>query len=151
MRSQEEIKKILAGMHWQEIDDLLNYKNVWRWSKWAILIGILMWVALAAGCPQYNVYKRQLDGEAQLREAEWNRQIAIQEAEAARQSASLLAEAEVERAKGVAEANKIIADGLGGPEGYLRYIWIQSLKDDSTDVIYVPTEANIPILEAGKR
>lgn len=56
------------------------------------------------------------------------------------------AEIEVARAKGVAESNKIIASSI--TEGYLRYLWIQGLQDGSSEVIYVPTEANLPILEA---
>jgi len=30
----------------------------------------------------------------------------------------------------------------------LTYLWIQALYDESNSVIYVPTEANMPILEA---
>ncbi|UCF13226.1 MAG: hypothetical protein JSW06_02935 [Thermoplasmatales archaeon] len=43
-----------------------------------------------------------------MKEADWNRQIAIREAEAKRESAKALADAEIIRAKGVAEANEII-------------------------------------------
>lgn len=35
-------------------------------------------------------------------------------------------------------------------EGYLRYLWIDKLGAGN-QVIYVPTEAGLPILEAGKR
>ena len=44
----------------------------------------------------------------------------------------------------------IVAEGLGGPEGYLRYLWINKLGENDQDVIYIPTEAGIPILEAGR-
>lgn len=53
----------------------------------------------------------------------------------------------------MAEANRIVADGLGGPEGYLRYLYIESLKEaraQGAQVIYVPTEAGLPILEASR-
>ena len=71
------------------------------------------------------------------------------------ESAKHLARAEVERAKGVAEANKIIGEGLKGNEEYLRYLWIMSLEhvaasSNGSTVVYVPTEANLPILEAGR-
>lgn len=117
-------------------------------------LGVLFLAIVAGGlvgCPQYNVWQQGKEGEAQLRKAEQNRQIAIQEAEAVKASATLLAQAEVERAKGVAEANAIIADGLGGPEGYLRYLWINKLSENGQNVIYIPTETGMPILEAGKR
>ena len=73
------------------------------------------------------------------------------EAEAKKESARALAEAEVIRAEGVAKANSIIGESLRGNESYLRYLWIQTLNDNPQNVIYVPTEAGLPILEAGKR
>lgn len=110
------------------------------------LITLTMW-----GCPKYSVYSQGMRGEAELKRAEQNRQIAVNEAEAKRDAAKMLAEAEVERAKGVAEANKIIGESLKDNESYLRYLWVQGLQDGSSEVIYVPTEAGLPILEAGKR
>ncbi len=100
--------------------------------------------------PTYRVWQREMAGKAELAEAEWSKQIAIQEAKAKYESAIELAKAEVERAKGVAEANKIIGESLEGNESYLRYLWIQALQEDTNSVIYVPTEANLPILEAGR-
>lgn len=58
------------------------------------------------------------------------------------------AEIEVAKAEGVAEANKIISSSIT-PE-YLRYKFIEQLNDANTDIIYVPTEANLPILEAAR-
>ncbi len=106
-----------------------------------VVIGFLMWLI-----PNYNVYSRELNGKAQLREAEWNRQIAIQEAQALKESAKLKAEAEVIRAQGIAEANEIIAGSL--TDEYIKYKFVEGLNDGNTEVIYVPTEANLPILEA---
>ena len=121
-----------------------------------IILGVLLIaILLVAGCmwayPHYSVWQQGLAGEAELKRAEQNRKIAVNEAEAKRDAAKLLAEAEVERAKGVAESNKIIGEGLQGHEEYLRYLWIMSLEhaQDST-VIYIPTEGNLPVLEAGR-
>lgn len=119
--------------------------------KW-VVGGLLALVIVAmAGCPQYNVWEQGLAGKAALKRAEQDRQIAIQEAQAKKESAKMLADAEIERARGVAEANRIIGDGLKGNEEYLRYLWIEGLKGNRESVIYVPTEAGLPILEAGKR
>lgn len=109
---------------------------------------VVMWVL-----PHYNVWQSGLSGQAELERATQNRQIAVQEAEAKLASAKLLAQSEVERARGIAEANKIIAEGLGGPEGYLRWLWIDAINNpkNGTTTIYVPTEAGLPILEAGRR
>lgn len=114
-----------------------------------LVVGIF--VSLFFVWPQYRVWQRGLAGEAELKQAEWNRQILIKEAEAKEQAAKAWARAEVERAKGAAEANAILAESLGGPEGYLRWLFIDRLDEMKGQVIYLPTEAGIPILEAGKR
>ncbi len=115
--------------------------------------GLALIIASMTGCPRYNVWQQGLVGQASLARAAQDRQIAVQEAQAKKESATLLAEAEVERAKGVAAANKIIGDSLHGNDSYLRYLWITEVAANQTGktVVYVPTEANLPILEAGKR
>jgi len=101
--------------------------------------------------PQYNIYHQRAAGAAKLAEAESSRQIKIQEAHATMESAKMLAEAEIERAKGTARANEIIGNSLKNNEAYLRYLWIHNLETGNNSVIYVPCEAGLPILEAGKR
>lgn len=101
--------------------------------------------------PNYNVYSQTLEGQAMLAHAQSSKEIAVAEAKAKMESAELLAQAEVARAKGVAQANQIIGESLKNNESYLRYLWIQGLESNNPTVIYVPTEANLPILEAGKR
>jgi hypothetical protein len=98
--------------------------------------------------PHYSVWQQSMQGKAELAHAEYNRQIATCEANAKKESAKALADAEVIRAEGMAKANKIIGGSLEGNEGYLRYLWIQGLQTKSSQVIYVPTEANLPILES---
>lgn len=100
------------------------------------------------GIPTYNVWQQQKAGEAELARAEQNRQIAIQEAKAKQDAAEMLAQAEVTRAKGVAEANRIIGDSLKNNEAYLHWLWIDTLKDTKDQIIYLPTEAGIPIMES---
>lgn len=107
------------------------------------LIGLVMY-----GCPKYSVWQQALAGQAELKKAEWNRQIQIQEAHAKLEAAKHLALAEVERAKGVAQANIIIGDSLKGNEAYLKYLWIHNLEHSNSEKIYIPTEAGLPILEA---
>ena len=119
---------------------------------WSIAAAFILLIAVVIyGYPQYKVWQQRLAGQAELARAEQNRRIAIQEAEAKKESARALAEAEVIRAEGVAKANRIIGESLRGNESYLRYLWIQTLNDNPQSVIYVPTEAGLPILEAGKR
>lgn len=98
--------------------------------------------------PIINVWQQSKEGEAELARAESNRQIATLEAIAKKESAKSLADAEVIRAEGVAKSNKIIGDSLAENEVYLRYLWIQSLDHGKSNVIYIPTEGNLPILES---
>jgi len=102
------------------------------------------------GYPQYNVYQQRLEGEAVLAKAQYSKQEAVQVAQAKLDSSKLLAQAEVERAKGVAEANKIIGDSLKNNEEYLRYLFVNNLEHTQNQIIYVPTETNLPILERRK-
>ena len=113
-----------------------------------LLLGLIvlgMW-----GCPQYNVYQQQKAGEAKLKEAESSRQVVIQEARAKRESAQMLADADTIRAHGVARANQIIGASLKDTKEYLHWLWIDNIEKNPNAVIYIPTEANLPILEAGK-
>ncbi len=113
-----------------------------------ILVGVT--ALFAWGCPQYKVYTEHQEGRAELARAEYNRQIAVQEAVAKREAAKSLAEAEIERARGVAQANQIIGESLKGNSEYLRYLWISGLEHQQHSIVYVPTEAGLPILEAGR-
>ena len=116
------------------------------------VIGAIVAVALVLGAifgwPQYRVYQQRLSGEAALAEAQSSRQVAVLEARARLESAKALADAEVIRAEGAAKANRILQDSLGGPNGYLRYLQIQALESSKAQLIYVPTEAGLPVTES---
>jgi len=119
-----------------------------------VVVVVLVGFLIVGGCfayPQYGVYQQRLAGEAELERQKYEKQVAVQSALAKKESAGLLAEAEVLRATGVAQANKIIGDSLKNNEGYLRWLWIEHMADSKKETIYIPTEAGLPILEAGKR
>ena len=113
-----------------------------------IIVLIFSIVLLSSGI---KVWMERKAGEAELARAESNRQIKTLEAKAIEESAKHMAQAEIIRARGVAEANQIIGESLKDSEQYLRYLWITGLEQKNKEVIYIPTEANLPILEAGKR
>lgn len=96
--------------------------------------------------PIYHVWSSEMSGKAELREAEWNKQIAIEEAKAELEGSTLKAEADIIRAEGIAESNRIISETLTSE--YITWKWVEGLHDGSSEVIYVPTEANLPLLEA---
>lgn len=137
-----------------------------------VLFFILLIVVALWAWPKYKVYKLEMNGIAALKEAEWSKQILIEEAKAKEQAALMQAkarvtlaqaegeaqivrakaegQADIERAKAAAEANKIIGESLKDNDEYLRYVWIKGLQDGNGERIYIPTEAGLPILEAGK-
>ncbi|UTC28151.1 hypothetical protein GURKE_01200 [Brevundimonas phage vB_BpoS-Gurke] len=125
----------------------------------SVTITIILLVVLAisgalVGCPTYNVYKRQMEGKASYEAATQDRRIRVLEAQAALDSAKLTAQAEIERAKGTNEANRIMSESLGGPDNYLRWSYIHMLQEtagkEGRQTIYIPTEAGMPVLEAGR-
>lgn len=116
------------------------------------LVAVLILIAIPlAGCPAYKVYSSRMDGEAELAQANFSKQVAVQTALAKKDAAQYEADAEVTRAGGVAKANAIIGDSLRNNEAYLRYLYVNNLEHTQNRVIYVPTEAGLPILEAGRR
>lgn len=111
------------------------------------IVGIIM--GLLFGVPKYRVWSQEMAGRAEFAKAEQNRRIKIEEAKANLEAEKLNAQAEIERAKGAAQAIAIEDGTL--TERYIQYLWVrqQSALNDKT-VIYIPTETNLPILEAGR-
>lgn len=107
-------------------------------------IGSCMYIA-----PRYHVWSQEMDGKAEYAKAEQNRRILIEEAKANLEAEKLNAQAEIERAKGAAEAIRI-ENGSITPT-YIQYLWVRQQNANANNkIIYIPTEAGLPILEAGR-
>lgn len=119
-------------------------------STFAIIVILGIIVLLMFGCPRYEVWQQEMAGKAEYAKAEQNRKIKIEEAKANLEAEKLNAQAEVERAKGAAKAIEIEDGSLTAT--YIQYLWVrqQSNLNDKT-VIYIPTEGNLPILEANRK
>lgn len=120
--------------------------------KWVVigcsLIVLLIAVILLVG-PLYRVWSSSKTGEAEYVRAEQNRKIKIEEAKANLEAEKLNAQAEIERARGAAEAIKI-ENGSITPT-YIQYLWVrQQGLSSNNKIVYIPTEAGLPILEAGR-
>lgn len=114
----------------------------------AVVLGTLFgFIALGK---KFSIWTREQNGRAALAEAQFSKQVKIEEAKSNLEAEKLNAESEVVRAKGAAESIEIEGGEL--TENYIRYLWVrqQSSLNDKT-VIYIPTEAGLPLLEAGKR
>lgn len=114
---------------------------------WGAAVAVVLVLAIAFGLPLYNVWSQEMEGKAEFAKAEQNRKIKIEEAKANLEAEKLNAQAEVERAKGAAEAIRI-ENGSITPT-YIQYLWVRQQSDlNNKTVIYVPTEANLPMLES---
>lgn len=123
--------------------------KVIKTAVWGIVAIIIFIVSMAFIRPWYNVWSQEMEGKAEFAKAEQNRKIKIEEAKANLEAEKLNAQAEIERAKGAAEAIRI-ENGSITPT-YIQYLWVRQQGDlNNKTVIYVPTESNLPILEAGR-
>ena len=124
--------------------------------KWFLSIAAMVAVvvlSLMFGLPKYNVWRSDIAiqkaenyGKAEMAQAEQNRMILIEEAKANLEAQKLNSEAEVERAKGMARAIEIENGKL--TERYIHYLWVRNIDKMDGEKIYIPTEANMPLLEA---
>lgn len=112
-----------------------------------LFAGIAILLTCMIGLPYYKVWQQEMDGKAEFSKAEQNRRIKVEEAKANLEAEKLNAQAEIERAKGAAAAIKIENGSI--TENYIRYLWVRQQSDlNNKTVIYVPTEAGLPILES---
>jgi len=113
------------------------------------ILSIIFIVFLIAGgfysYPHYKVWKRGMDGKAKLEKARQDRQIIIEEAKAKKAAAKLNADAELIRAKGMAKSIQV-ENGKLSPL-YVKYLWVRNMENNTNEKIYIPTEAQLPILE----
>jgi hypothetical protein len=134
--------------------NIKNYNDIefFKVVVFLVLLGLgiisFTWIYYNFIMPEVYIWQQSKAGQAELAYAEYNRQIATCEALAKKESSKFLADSEIIRAHGVAEANKIIGDSLNNNESYLRYLWVQGLQTDNLQVVYVPTECNLPIMES---
>ena len=128
----------------------LEYRN--KFVKWLSLgiLGLVLLVAMfAVAGPPYRVWSSEMQGKAEYMRAEQNRRIKVEEAKANLDAEKLNAQAEIERAKGAAEAIKIENGSL--TPTYIQYLWVRQQNASTNNrIIYIPTEAGLPVLEAGR-
>ena len=127
----EEDKKLLKGVT----------------RVWVISLALILSLGAVSmfGWPLYRVWQQGLTGEAALARAEQERQIEVEQARAERDAAVLRA-----------EAIQIVGQAAQDYPEYRYQEFLgafgQALRDGNIDqVIYVPTEAGLPITEATRQ
>lgn len=105
---------------------------------------VLLLIFFMVVIPIWNVWRSGLSGEASLKRAVQTRQIQVEQARGEKEAASLRAEA-------IAIMGKAAKDFPEYRQQEFIGAFAEAMKDGRINqIIYVPTEANIPITEAGR-
>ena len=103
--------------------------------------GIIIEDVLIKGVQLPSIFAASIENKLKVEQESLQKQYELQKA-------TMDAKIAVAEAQGVADSNRIIAGSI--TEDYLRYKFIQNLGASDKQIIYVPTEANLPILEANR-
>lgn len=123
-------------------DDLDDAGKFMYWALRVVAVATVIVALTMWGCPQYEVYRQNLHGQAELSKAHQTRQITIEQAKAEEASAQHRA-----------NAIKIMGEAAKQYPEYRQQEFIGAFAEAMhngriSQIIYVPTEANIPITEA---
>lgn len=114
-----------------------------------LVVGSILWFVI--GYPRWNVWASGQKGKADLEAAQYEKQIQVAQAEGRLRAAEANKAAAIIEAEAVAKQIEVIGNNLTKHDLYLKWQWIKMMEETDNTTIYVPTEANIPIMEAGKR
>lgn len=124
------------------------------WIIWIVggVFGLISFWTLF-GYPKWNVWASHQKGLADLQQAKNEQQIQIAQAQSRLDAAQLNKQAAIIEASAVAAQIKEIGTELNEHDLFLRWQWIKMMEDQDSDTktIYIPTEANLPILEARRK
>ena len=119
----------------------MNSEKIMACIVCVIVLAVIV-VSLMFGVPVYCVWKSGLSGEAKLRSAEQTKRILVQQAEAEKDAAQYRA-----------DAIKIMGQAAKDYPEYRQQEFMaafgEALKEGNIQqIVYVPTEAMIPVTEA---
>lgn len=126
------------------VEDREDREAIWYFISRIGGTALFLTVALLAGCPQYAVYKARLEGEAIHKKADGARQALVAQAQA-----------ELDAAQKRADAIKILGQSAKDYPEYRQQEFIGAFahalhEGKIAQLIYVPTEGMMPIMEAGR-
>ena len=101
--------------------------------------------------PWYGVWISKKSGEGEYAKAQNEQLVQISQAEGRLRAAEANKKAAIIEAEAVAEQIERIGANLKEHDLYLKWQWIKMMEErPESSTIYVPTEANLPILEASR-
>lgn len=111
---------------------------------WVVAGVVMATLALMLGIPPYRLWQQGLEGAASMRRAEQTRHILVIQAQAE-------ADAAVLRAQAIATVGKASQDFPQYRQQEFIGAFAEALHSGRIQqIVYVPTEAMIPIMEAGR-
>lgn len=110
----------------------------------AVSLFLLVLAASLWAAPTYNVWQQEMAGKAVLAEASQSRQVQVEQAKA-----------ELESSKIRAQAIQVIGEAAKAYPEYRQQEYMAAMGEalssgNIEQMIYVPTEANLPITEASR-
>ena len=123
--------------------------SLFVWAVGAVIV-LILWALF--GQPMWRVWAQRKQGEADLQQAHKEQQIQVSKAQGRLDAATINKQAAIIEAEAVSAQIEKIGQTLTKHDLYLRWQWIKMMEErPESSVIYVPTEANLPIMEAGRR
>lgn len=129
--------------------DDLHIKRIAHWVIGGLIVLFAVFVFWRLISPQMNLYRSNTEKQSVIKEQEAISDAAEYAAKSRVTQANAEAEARIIEAQAIAESQELIAATLT-PE-YLQWRYYEVLATTPNQVIYVPTEGNLPITEAGRR
>ncbi|MGD8606773.1 MAG: prohibitin family protein [Myxococcales bacterium] len=142
---RSEIRKVAAG---QPVRDMYSEEGRERMSQ-SVMTNLRAMLG-PEGVDVVNVLLRDVKLPERFKdaiEAKLTAEQKVQQKQFELQQAEKDAEIEIARARGAAKSQEIVRSTLS--DSYLQYLWIKTLNENP-NVIYVATEANLPIFKQAK-
>jgi hypothetical protein len=128
-----------------QMSSKITLKQILLWIITSLIVMIISGFVLAAVSRWYDVWSMEMQGKAKLAEASQSRQIQVEQAKAEKESATL-------RADAIAIVGQAAKDFPEYRQQEYIGAFAEALKEGKmSQIIYIPTEAGMPILEAGRK
>lgn len=126
------------------------YRSIRKWINLSVKIvtGAVVGIFLLITLNSIISHKANTEKQAVIAEQKAQSEAAEFAARSAVTQAEAKAEAMIIEARALAESQAIIAETLT-PE-YVQYLYVKAIENNPNQVIYIPTEAGMPILESGR-
>ena len=138
--------QVTTQFSWEHVDPIIF------WTSIGVILFVVVALWFTVGYPKWNVWASKKSGEAAFAEAQNEQRVQLSQAQARKEAATTNKEAAIIEAEAVSAQIEKIGANLTKHDLYLKWQWIKMMEErPEASTIYIPTEAGMPILEAGNR